>query len=163
MEKKKALRVAKEAMRAGPPPKSEEKRKPDGKKEERRTTKPQNVREPREPQPQGKDGWDTTGSALRGVPQSEIDQHKKVQGGCWRCGRTGHRTYDCFSFQTLKGTELPPAPWKVAAVPDPEPATGKRKREDDERNSTAKQQKVAAVEEMVTDLPAWADADDSDF
>jgi len=63
----------------------------------------------------------------------------------------------------IKGTELPPALWKAATVHNPEPVAGKRKREHDEGNATAKQQKVAAVEEMITDLPAWADVEDSDF
>jgi len=46
---------------------------------------------------------------------------------------------------------LPPALWKVAAV-----ETTKRKREDEpEETPVAKQQKVAAVEEMATDLLLW--------
>jgi len=46
-----------------------------------------------------KNGWESAATALQGVPQNEIDAHKKVKDGCWQCGRTGHRTFDCFSFQ----------------------------------------------------------------
>ena len=54
---------------------------------------------------------------------------------------------------------MPPIPWKVAAV-----ETTKWKSEDQlEEPLVAKQQKVAAVEEMAMDLPLWADSEDSDF
>jgi len=43
------------------------------------------------------------------------------------------------------------------------PSTGKRKREEPSDAPAAKQQKVAAVEEIVVDQPLWADTDDSDF
>jgi len=166
VEKKKALRQAREQMK-GANGRSDDKKKEERKKEEKRTPAPQQTREPRRsdaktPKPEG---WGTTGAALQGVPQNEIEAHKKNRDGCWRCGRTGHRTHDCYSFQTIQGTELPPAKWKVAAVNPPAPglASGKRKREGDEGNATAKQQKVAAVEEMDIEPPAWADAEDSDF
>jgi len=59
----------------------------------------------------------------------------------------------------VQGTALPLAPWKVAAM-----ETTKRKREDEpEKPPVAKQQKVAAVEEMATDLLLWEDSEDSDF
>jgi len=42
--------------------------------------------------------------------------------------------------------------------------TTKRKRESEpEEPQVAKQQKVAGVEAMTTDLPLWADSEDSDF
>ena len=54
---------------------------------------------------------------------------------------------------------MPLAPWKVVAV-----ETTKRKSEDEsEEPPVAKQQKVAVVEEMATDLLLWADLEDSDF
>jgi len=166
VEKKKALRQAREQMKGGNG-RSDEKKKEGGKKEEKRTPVPQQTREPRrdDARTSRQEGWGTTGAALQGVPQSEIEAHKKIRDGCWRCGRTGHRTHDCYSFQTIQGTELAPAKWKVAAAnpPAPAPASGKRKREGDEGNATTKQQKVAAVEEMDVEPPAWADAEDSDF
>jgi len=166
VEKEKALRQAREQMK-GASGRSDDKKKEERKKEEKRTPAPQQTREPRrsDARTPKQEGWGTTGAALQGVPQNEIEAHKKNRDGCWRCGRTGHRTHDCYSFQTIQGTELPPAKWKVAAVnpPAPELASGKRKREGDEGNATAKQQKVAAVEEMNIEPPAWADAEDSDF
>jgi len=166
VEKKKALRQAREQMK-GANGRSDDKKKEERKKEEKRTPAPQQTREPRrgDARTPRQEGWGTTGAALQGVPQNEIKAHKKNRDGCWRCGRTGHRTHDCYSFQTIQGTELPPAKWKVATVnpPAPELASGERKREGDEGNATAKQQKVAAVEEMDIEPPAWADAEDLDF
>ena len=68
----------------------------------------------------------------------------------------------------MQGTALPPAPWKVAPAATTErvaTAGGKRKREDEsEAAPTTKQQKVATVEEMITDLPLWENSEDeSDF
>jgi len=166
VEKKKVLRQAREQMR-GTGRRTDNKKKEERRKDEKETPAPQQTREPRknEARVQRKEGWGTTGAALQGVPQNEIDRHKKIQEGCWRCGRTGHRTHHCYLFQTIQGTELPPAKWKVATVNPPaqEPATVKRKREGDNANATTKQQKVAAVEEMVIDPPAWVEEEDSDF
>jgi len=163
VEKKKALRQAREQMR-GAGGQTDDKRKEKKKEEGRPATKIEK-REPRKGDSQAtKTGWETTGAALRGVPQTEINAHKKVPDGCWRCGRTGHRTFDCFSFQTIQGTELPQAPWKVAGAAEAQgPSTGKRKREEPSDAPAAKQQKVVAVEEIVVDQPLWADTDDSDF
>ena len=169
VEKKKALRAAKEAIRGGPTPAKNEKkdtrppddRRRDGRKKEE--SWPTKSAEPREPKQKG---WGHIGAALKGVPQAEIEDHKKVQDGCWRCGRTGHRTFDCYSFQTMQGTALPPAPWKVPAARTNGPApTGKRNREDEpETVPPLKQQKVAAVEAIETDLPLWANSEEeSDF
>jgi len=64
----------------------------------------------------------------------------------------------------MQGTALPPAPWKVAAGGLTQPtaaAAEKRKREDEpEATPKPKQQKIAAVEEMVTDLPLWESSED---
>jgi len=64
----------------------------------------------------------------------------------------------------MQGTALPPAPWKAAAVGLTErmaAATEKRKREDEpEATPKPKQQKIAAVEEMITDLPLWESSED---
>ena len=164
VEEMKALEKTREAASNH---RTDDKKREDRKKDERQAPAPQQPQETRrtEARTPRQEGWGTTGAALQGVPQKEIEAHKKNRDGCWRCGRTGHRTHDCYSFQTVQGTELPPATWKVNAVnpPTQEPTMGKRKREDDEGNAATKQQKVAAVEEMVTDLPSWADPEDSDF
>ena len=175
VEKKKALRAAKESMRAGPAParndKKDDRRQNDWKKEEKQPAT-QEKRDPRtEARQQGKkSGWGSVSLALQGVPQTEVDAHKKVQDGCWRCGRTGHRTFDCFSFQTTQGTNLPPAPWKVAAVSQPTPSGKKRacSEEVPAPPPAAKLQKVAAVETMDVDAgltlaQRWEDSEDSDF
>jgi hypothetical protein len=44
--------------------------------------------------------------ALKGVPQDEIDKHKKDHADCWRCGRSGHKMYDCYAKKTVGGHEL---------------------------------------------------------
>ena len=120
VEKKKALRAAKEAMRAGPTAardgKKDDRHRDGRKKEENPPPRQEEAREPRRNEPRQQKGWGHIGAALKGVPQNEVDNHKKDQDNCWRCGRPGHRTFDCFSFQTIKGTALPPASWKAAAV-----------------------------------------------
>jgi len=97
---------------------------------------------------------------MRGVPTKEQEEYRQRRDDYWRCGRSGHRTYECFSFSMVKGTTLPTAPWKVAA------AGQKRGREDEkiEEAPATKQQKVAAVETMETDAeaPLWEESD-SDF
>jgi len=126
VEKKKALKAAKEAIRGGPVPAKNEK-KDDRRKEEARPPKQEETRRNEARLPKG--GWGTLGATLKGVPQNEVDIHKKDRDSCWRYGRPGHKTYDCFSFQTAQGTTLPPAPWKVAAAATP--MTGKRTRADE--------------------------------
>ena len=173
VEKKKGLRAAKEAMRAGPTSAKGEAKKDDRRqdnrgKEEKRPATHENRDTRNEARQQGKNGgWGSVSLALQGVPQTEVDGHKKVQDGCWRCGRTGHRTFDCFSFQTAQGTTLPPAPWKAAAVPPPKPEGKRGRNSESEDAPSAKQQKVAAVETMDIDAGPtlahrWKDSD-SDF
>jgi len=97
---------------------------------------------------------------MKGVPTKEQEEYGQRRDDCWTCGRSGHRTYECFSFSTVKGTALPPTPWKAAAVGQ------KRGREDEgvEEAPATKQQKVAAVEAMELDAeaPLWEESD-SDF
>jgi len=125
----------------------------------------QGIRTERKGNPPTKKGWGNVQEVLKGVPQSEIDTHKKDRENCWRCGRPGHRTFDCYAFTTAAGTSLPKAPWKVAAVTKEAPAPPPKRKRDEESEPlpAAKQQKVAAVEEMTTDPPLWASEEDSDF
>jgi hypothetical protein len=109
--------------------------------------------------------WKTIKEAFQGVPQDEIDKHKKNPEGCFRCGRDGHRTTDCYAQKTIEGTVLPTG--KTSAVAS---GTGKRKQEDDPAITAPiqKQQKTAALktEEGVDmrDLPIWmGSSDKSDF
>ena len=112
VEKKKALKAAKEALRGPAPAKDGKKddRQKDGRRREENRPTTAEPRDPRRNETHSTKGWGHVGAALKGVLQNEIENHKKVQDGCWRCGRTGHRTFDCFSFQTIQGTLLPPAP-----------------------------------------------------
>ena len=87
--------------------------------------------------------------ALQGVPQAEIDKHKKEKADCWRCGRSGHKMYDCYAKKTVGGTELT-KDGKVAS-------SGKRKRDDDEigeqeKPKEKKKAKTAAVRQDNEDM-----------
>ena len=165
VEKKKALKGARDLARGTQPPKDNRQRDGGGKnpdKTQKETKEPQ-----REVRPDGteksrwygqKASWVTKDEALRGVPTAEKEEYGRSREDCWRCGRNGHKTYECYAGTTKKGTALPAAPWKVSAV-----GQGKRKREEEEAPA-AKQQRIAAVETMNTDAarPLWDDSE-SDF
>jgi len=111
----------------------------------------------------GKAGrWASKDAALKGVPPKEQEEYSQHRDNCWRCGRSGHKTFECFSFNTTKRNPLPTVPWKVSAV-----AEGKRKRSEEPEEPReipqAKQQKVAAVDTMETDAVAPLWESDSDF
>jgi len=167
VEKRKALRATRELVQAAAPQKPEAPRKTP-------SSKPPNTEErPKDPQQKGAPRtdrktqynqpghWVSKDAALTGVPAEERKEYGRSNDDCWRCGRSGHRTYECFAGSTKRGTSLPMAPWKVSAV-----HREKRKRsEEPEAPIPAKQQKVGTVETMVIDQPAakiW-DESDSDF
>jgi len=105
-----------------------------------------------------KDTWSTVDEAMKGIPNAEKEEYRQSREDCWRCGHVGYNTYECLAFNTRKGTPLPTAPSKASAV-----GQGKRKRsEEPEQPPAMKQQKVAAVETMDTDLMPWEDSG-SDF
>jgi hypothetical protein len=111
--------------------------------------------------------WGSKAEALKGVPKAEAAEYAKNPDNCWRCGDTGHKTYECYRHHTVKGSELPKAPWRSSAVQP----TRKRARDDNDDNDNdkppaTKTQKIAAVEPMeveqlVTPYP-WEDSE-SDF
>jgi hypothetical protein len=88
--------------------------------------------------------------ALQNVPQSEIDKHKKDKADCWRCGRSGHKMYECYAKKTVGGTELASG-GKTASL-------GKRKRNDEVDNEQEKSKgkdkkaKTAAVRQDDEDI-----------
>jgi hypothetical protein len=112
VEKKKALKAAKEAMRnPGPSPKDNKDGKigKDGQNSGQGSGKADNSREhgktgksetahketgkstsggkfARTGESGNKTVWKTVKEAFQGVPQEEIDIHKKIDGGCYRCG-----------------------------------------------------------------------------
>jgi len=168
VEKKKALKGARELVKGTQPRKDD--RQKDGQvkgssdntrrgKENAKESDPRrDGATERKSQYGGQGSWASKDAALAGVPAKEQEEYGRVWEDCWRCGRSSHKTYECFSFNTRKGTALPPAPWKAAAV-----AQGKRKRseEPEEAMLANKQQKVAAVETMDADTmrPLWEDSE----
>ena len=163
MEKRKALRATRELVRAAAPSKIEAPRKTPSSKPTNTGEKPMDhpqrgaSRTDRKTQYNQPGHWVSKDAALTGVPAKEREEYRRSNDDCWRCGRSGHRTYQCFAGSTKRGTSLPTAPWKVSAVHGE-----KRKRsEEPEAPIPAKQQKVAAVEVMDT-TPLWEESD-SDF
>jgi hypothetical protein len=187
VEKKKALKAAKEVMKGsapGPTGKDGKESKKDGQgsgknsgnsrngKEGEKGTRTKSTKEEGKPPSGGKTKgtgesgnhtiWKSIREAFHGVLQSEIDNHKKNEGGCFRCGRDGHRTTDCYALKTIEGTPLPEG--KADAIAS---AAGKRKRDDESTTPVAKQGKTAAVltnDEDMREAPVWVeDSDESDF
>jgi len=168
VEELQALKARKAARNAATsrdnhPRKPDEKDRAPRKEEERRDNRPNR---PDNPPPKnaswfGKsDTWPTIDEAMKGLPHGEKEEYRQSREDCWRCRRSGHKTYECLSFKTRKGTVLPPAPWKAAAVTE---GTKRKRGEEEEAPPAAKQQKIAAVETMdVKNLPMW-ESDESDF
>ena len=71
--------------------------------------------------------WKGLREVFQGVPQDEIDEHKKNAQGCWRCGRDNHNTYQCYARTSKKGTTLLEAPGRQISATTTAP---KRKREE---------------------------------
>ena len=125
MEKKKALKMAKELIRAGARIK-EAKKDSQGKKDPDCTRKGKEAENPPRPGKEawtegqswygGKTSWASKEEALKGVPRKEQEEYGQRREDCWRCGRGGHKTYECHAFNTHSGTTLPAALWKAAAV-----------------------------------------------
>ena len=171
VEKKKALKGARELAKGTQPPKDDRKKdgqgigRSDNSRRGKENAKESDPRKDstteRKSQYGGQARWASKDAALVGVLAKEQEEYGRSRDDCWRYGRSTHKTYQCFSFNTKKGTALPPAPWKASAV-----AQGKRKRseEPEEAAPANKQQKVAAVETMDTDAvrPLWEDSE-SDF
>jgi len=169
VEKKKALKTAQEATR-GPSSGGKDPKKDKGKeKQTRNPARPKQALEP-EKTPAGKRrAWVSLETALQGVPPKEQEEYKATDS-CWRCGRPGHKTFECYAFTTARGTSLPAAPWKAAAVGSNQKG-GKRKAANELDERLVKQQKVAAVEPMAIEeaepprkieAAPWDDSD-SDF
>ena len=151
-------------MRTGPPPKSDGKKDSQNKGNSDNTRRNKETEKEKTPAPTKKRAWVNLESALKGVPPNEQQEYKATEN-CWRCGRPGHRTFECYAFTTAKGTSLPAAPWKAAAAaPRVSPNGGKRKTtEEPEERPAAKQQKIVAVETMETNAVAPLWNSDSDF
>lgn len=126
---------------------------------------------PSKGQPVGEKIWMSGRDALEGVPQAEIDRHKRENADCWRCGKKGHKMHNCYCKQTVAGTPLRDAP---RTSKDTVSAT-KRKRDFVPVMSGAlppnsqKRAKVAAVQDedkaMTEAPPIWVrdSSEESDF
>jgi len=163
VEKKKTLKAAREATR-GPTTGTKDPRKENGKEKGNPAWAQPPTEQGKNPTGKGKKAWVSLESAWQRVPQKEREEYRATDN-CWRCGRHGHKTFECYTFTTSRGTSLPVAHWKAAAV------TGKRKATEELDKRTAKQQKVVAVEPMEMEGAAaprkieatpWDDSD-SDF
>jgi len=89
--------------------------------------------------------WGSIREALAGINQDDINAHKATcgQNGCWRCGLSTHRTFDCYAKRTASGMELPQPNPRISAVG----SATKRKREPEPESGepATKQPKTAAV------------------
>jgi len=142
VEKKKALKQAREQTRgtgaSGTSGRNDDRKKQEGNRGETTPNKA-DTSKPRQAQTGtpaerptwwgAKDHWASKEEASKGVPQKKQEAYFKNRDDCWRCGRTGHRTFEHFSFSTLQGTPLPKPPWKAATVAV---WNGKRRREEAE-------------------------------
>ena len=169
VEKKKALKQAKEQMRTGAmgSTRTEEERKeekrPEGRKQAEGAKSSETNQAPTtRSSPWGQQGrWATKEMALKRVPSQEHEEYFQSPESCWRCRQKGHHTYECFAHTTRHGTPLPKAPWKAAGVTTSE----KQKRSEEPAEIPApKQQKITAVDTMEVEpswtLPIWANASD---
>jgi len=100
--------------------------------------------------------WKTKEEALAGVPTKERKEYGSSKENCWRCGRAGHKTFECDAGTTTGGTTLPTAPWQGGS-------SAKRKRDDDKNAETPapKQSKVTTIktdyDNMRDVAAAWAE------
>jgi len=122
VEKKKALRLAREQAKTQDPAGRQDEKKKDGPSREG-SSGSQNKREnEKQPQYEGKRGieyrgaeqWASEAAAFKRVPDHERREYAGTRG-CHHYGRPSHRAAKCFTSTTAKGTDLPVAPWKVAA------------------------------------------------
>jgi hypothetical protein len=97
--------------------------------------------------------------ALAGVNPGEIEEHKAARAGCWRCGREGHQSTECFAKTMKRGTPLPAPPTAAAA--------SKRKHEDDEETPEGPAPKHASAamvpDDQNREVPLWAEDSEEDF
>ncbi|KAJ4354967.1 hypothetical protein N0V85_009579 [Neurospora sp. IMI 360204] len=109
--------------------------------------------------------WSSNRDALKGIDQADIDQHKKDQVSCWRCGRDNHFTTECFAKKDTNGKDLPqPKEQRTAAI------STKRKNDDREEEGAEdleneaqfKKAKTNAITRAMQTMDMDQDSD-SDF
>jgi len=69
------------------------------KEKERRNPGPakQGTEQGKNPATTGRKAWVSLETALKGVPMKEQEEYKTTDN-CWRCGRPGHKTFECYAF-----------------------------------------------------------------
>jgi len=111
VEKKKALKAAREASKGGPAQgKKDDKLKNERTRDDPSKRRPEQHSEKAREWWGAKNHWVSKEEALKGVPQQEQEAYFRNRDDCWRCGRARHKTFECFLFSTLQGTTLPKAP-----------------------------------------------------
>jgi hypothetical protein len=93
--------------------------------------------------------------ALQDVPQSEIDKHKKDKADCWRCGRSGHKMYECYAKKTVGGTELSNG-GNTASL-------GKRKRDNDDEDDKEQEKKTKGKDKKAKTAAVHHNDEDIDL
>jgi len=161
VEKKKALLLAWEQVRAPAPVGKRDEKKKDGRSSG--DTQKGKVAE-KEPHQEGNKGgeyggtgrWASEAAAFQGVPDSEHREYAATRG-CHRCGRPSHRAAKYFANTSAKGTSLPAAPWKIAA------RTKRQREEEEDPAPRTKTEKISAAEAMDTEPPVqnsiWKEED----
>ena len=161
VEKKKALRLARQQARAPAPVGKRDEKKKDGRSSDN-TQKGKEAE--KEPHHKGNKGgeyggtgrWASEAAAFQGVPDGESREYAATQE-CHRCGRPSHRAAKCFASTSEKGTRLPTAPWKIAA------GTKCQREEEEDPVPRTKTQKISAADTMDTEPPAqnpiWEEED----
>jgi len=114
VEKKKALRLVREQVRAPALVGKRDEKKRDGQSKGSSDDTWRNKEAEKEPHREGNRGgeyrgtgrWASEATAFQGVPDSERREYAGTRG-CHRCGRPAHRAAKCFTGTTTKGTSLP--------------------------------------------------------
>lgn len=111
--------------------------------------------------------WSSNRDALKGIDQADIDQRKKDQVSCWRCGRDSHYTTECFAKKDNNGKDLP-----QPKEQQPRTAAVSTKRKNDDREEEGaealddeaqfKKAKPAAITRAMQTMDMDQDSD-SDF
>jgi hypothetical protein len=92
----------------------------------------------RESKKQGEYKFENVMEALKDMSEEIITKYKDMKANCWRCGREGHYTRECYAKKTENGEEI---------VKPTVSAAKKWKRDDNDNSSptTAKKPKIAAT------------------
>ena len=122
---------------------------------------------PKKSTPSREKRWANPKEALAGVDQADIDKHKKDKADCCRCGRSSHKTLECFASKSASGKDLPAAPEKISGIKRKGSKKTETKDSDDDKEEApppAKKAKVAALlnAETASSFPRFVELSDTD-